>query len=150
MFFLWKEQAGGISDRVLETMQDIVSRMNKTERELSSISKGLISDRPGTTEPASQGTSYSRTFENGFPHQIRGKTTKSLVSLAIVELQHGGCKILLSRNGNLLVQVPSYGFMENVGALYPRTFPGTDHFRLYSGRWKERPLVRQSFHISVA
>jgi hypothetical protein len=58
----------------------------------------------------------------GFHHQIPGKITTLLVNLGIAEPGHGGSKVTLMRNGNLLVQVLSYGFMENVRILYPYPF----------------------------
>ena len=44
------------------------------------------------------------------------------MNLGTVEPERGGFKVTLMRNGNLLVQVPSYGLMENVGILYLYSF----------------------------
>ena len=44
------------------------------------------------------------------------------MNLGTVEPERGGFKATLMRNGNLLVQVPSYGLMENVGISYLYSF----------------------------
>jgi hypothetical protein len=41
------------------------------------------------------------------------------VNLNIAEPERGGLKVTVMRNGNRLVQVHSYGFMENVSVSYP-------------------------------
>jgi hypothetical protein len=56
-------------------------------------------------------------FGTGFLLQIPGRITTSFINLAIAEPEHGGFKATLMRNGNLLVQVPSYGSKENVSIL---------------------------------
>jgi hypothetical protein len=71
-----------------------------------------------------QVTSYGRTFGSGFHLQIPGKITILLVNLGTVEPERGGFKVTLMRNGNHLVQVPSYGLMENVSILYLYSFLG--------------------------
>ena len=50
----------------------------------------------------------------GFHLRIHGRTTTSLVVLGMAEREHGGLKVTTMRNGSFLVQVLSYGFMENV------------------------------------
>ena len=44
------------------------------------------------------------------------------MNLGIAEQEHGGFEARLTQNGNLLVQVLSYGLMENVGILYLYSF----------------------------
>jgi len=44
------------------------------------------------------------------------------VNPGIVGVEHGGFKVTLMRNGNPLVQVPSYGLMENVSISYLYSF----------------------------
>ena len=61
------------------------------------------------------------TFGSGFHLRIRGRTITLLVNLGIAEQERGGFKVTLIRNGNLLVQVRCYGFMENVSILYQTT-----------------------------
>jgi len=39
------------------------------------------------------------------------------------EPQRGGYKVTPTPNGNLLAQVPCYGFTENVRAFHPYSFP---------------------------
>jgi hypothetical protein len=56
-------------------------------------------------------------FGTGFHLQIPGGITTSLVNLDIAEPGHGGLKVTLMVNGNILEQVPCYGFMENVRIL---------------------------------
>jgi hypothetical protein len=63
------------------------------------------------------------TSGTGFHLQIPGKITTLLVNLSIADLEHGGLKVTLMRNGNLLVQVLSYGSMENVSNLNPHFSP---------------------------
>jgi hypothetical protein len=54
-------------------------------------------------------------FEIGYLPQIHGKITTSHTNHIIVGLQHGFFKAVLSPNGKHPVQIPFYGFMENVG-----------------------------------
>jgi hypothetical protein len=56
-------------------------------------------------------------FGIGFHLQILGRITTSFINLAIAEPEHGGFKATLMQNGKLLVQVRSYGLMENVSTL---------------------------------
>ena len=56
-------------------------------------------------------------FGAGFRLQILGRTTPLFISLGIAEPEHGGLKVTLMPNGNLLAPVPCYGLMENVGIL---------------------------------
>ena len=94
-------------------MQEIVSEFKKEQRGLFlyRCSRRL----PGNTEHL-QATSCSKTSGTGFHHQIHGRTITSRVNLGIVE-PHGGFKVTLIRNGSLLVQILSYGSMENVSIL---------------------------------
>jgi len=100
------------SDCVIESIQEIVSKLNKAERGLfpNPVSAKTTED----TELDLQATSYSRTFGAGFHLQIPGGTTMLHANLGITEPEHGGLKVILMRSGNLLVQARSYGFMENV------------------------------------
>jgi hypothetical protein len=59
-------------------------------------------------------TSYSKRFEIGSVHLIRGKPTISRVDHDTPERQHGLPKAAPSRNGNRPDRVPFYGFMGNV------------------------------------
>ena len=61
-----------------------------------------------------QATSYSRTFGSGFHLRIPGRITTLVVNLGILEAENGGFKVTLMQNGSHLVQVLSYGLMENV------------------------------------
>ena len=99
-----------MSDRVIESIQEIVSKMNKAERGLFHI----LCQTTGGAERDLQVTNCDRTSGNGFRHQIRGRITTSPMNLGIAEREHGGFTVTPTRNGNLLVQVPSYGLMENV------------------------------------
>ena len=58
-------------------------------------------------------------FGNGFHLPIPGRIIISLVDLGTAEPEHGGSKVILMRNGNLLVKVRFCGSMENVTILYP-------------------------------
>ena len=58
----------------------------------------------------------------GFHLQIPGTITTLFINLGISAPEHGGFKVMIMRNGNLLVQVRFYGFMENVGILCPYSF----------------------------
>ena len=61
-------------------------------------------------------------FGAGFRLQILGRTTSLFINLDMVELEHGGLKVTLMRNGNLLAPVPCYGLMENVSNLMLYSF----------------------------
>ena len=61
-------------------------------------------------------------FGIGFHHQTPGRITTSLVNLDIAEPGHGGLRVTLMPNGNILEQVPCYGFMENVRVLWLHAF----------------------------
>jgi hypothetical protein len=58
------------------------------------------------------------TSETGFHLQIPGRITTLFINLGMAEPEHGGFKVTLMRNGKFLVQVPSYGLMENVCISY--------------------------------
>jgi hypothetical protein len=70
---------------------------------------------PVTLSLTQQAITYSMRFDDGFRLQTPGKITTLHINLGIAEPEHGGLKVTLMRNGSLLVLVPSYGFMENVG-----------------------------------
>ena len=82
----------------------------------------------GVTEVVPQVTSYSKIFEAGSLHPIHGKTIISPVNRDMQEQQHGLSKATPSLNGNRLVQVPFYGFMENVS---PRTRPVSQRLMVF-------------------
>ena len=67
-------------------------------------------------------TSYGATFGNGFRLQIPGRITILVVNLDTVEPERGGFKVTLMQNGNVLVQVPSYGLMGNVSISFLYSF----------------------------
>jgi hypothetical protein len=48
--------------------------------------------------------------------------TTSLLNLDIVDPEHGGFKVILMPNGNLLVRALPYGLMENVSISYLYSF----------------------------
>jgi hypothetical protein len=87
--------------------------MNGAERVLFSIYNVCIEDR--SIESDLQVTKCDGTSGIGFHLRTHGKITRLPVNLSTMEPEHGGFKVKLMRNGNLLVRVPSYGFMENVG-----------------------------------
>jgi hypothetical protein len=102
---------------------------------------GKLAPLTGVTEVLSQVTGYSKTFEVGSPHPIRGKITILRVTRDRAERQRGLSEAARSRSGNHPDQAPFYGFMGNVRALIP-TFPQELMvFLTYSGCWKERSLV---------
>ena len=108
----WRQSVDITSDWVLESMQEIVGELKKEQR-------GLFPYRcwrrqPGNTERDLQVTSCSKTSGTGCHLQIRGRTIRSRVNLVMAEAEHGGLKVTPMRNGSLLVQAHSYGFMENV------------------------------------
>jgi hypothetical protein len=71
------------------------------------------------TETNLQATECDGMSETGFPLQIPGRITTLLVNLGTEDPEHGGFKVTLMRNGNLLVRVPSCGLMENVSYSHP-------------------------------
>jgi len=83
----------------------------------------------------------SKMFEFGCLPQIHGKITTSHINYITVGLQHGFLKAVLSPNGKHPVQIPFYGFMENVSVPDAYAFTEAD-IRYSSGCGKERPLVR--------
>src|SRR5258708_7647679 len=91
--------------------------MNEAERGLFLICNVLIDDQG--VEPDLQVTRCDVTSGTGFHLQIPGRITTLLVNLGIADPEHGGFKVTLTRNGSLLVQVPSYGLMENVSNSHP-------------------------------
>ena len=109
-----------MSDWVIESIQETLSKMNEEKRGLSSIPNVPIND--GNTERHLQATSCNRTFGNGFHLQIPGRITTLVANLDTVERERGGFKVTHMQNGNLLFQVPSYGFMENVSVSYLYSF----------------------------
>ena len=111
----WRQSADAMSDCVVESMQEIVSELRKEQRRL--FIYRCPRRQPGNTERDLQATSCSKTSGTGFHPQTHGRTITSPVNLGIVEPEPGGLKVPLIRNGSLLVQVRSYGFMENVSIL---------------------------------
>ena len=71
----------------------------------------LLGGIAGTTL---QVTSCNETSGNGFLPQIHGKIIILLANLDIQGARHGSPKGKYSQNGSHLVQVPYYGFTENV------------------------------------
>jgi hypothetical protein len=108
----WRQSADTMSDWVVESIQEIVSELKKEQRRL--FQYRYPRRQPGNTERDLQATSCSKTSGTGFHLQIRGGTITSRVNLGTAEQEHGGLKVKPMRNGNLLVQAHSYGFMENV------------------------------------
>ena len=104
-----------MSDWVVESMQEIVNELKKEQRVL--FLYRCPRRQPGDTERDLQATSCSKTSGAGFHLQIRGRTTTSPVNLGTAERGHGGLKETPMRNGSLLVQAHSYGFMESVRIL---------------------------------
>ena len=108
-----------MSDAVAESMQEIVSELKKEQRR--SFPYRGPRRQPGNTERDSQATNCSKTSGTGCHLQIRGRTTISPANLGKVEQGHGGLKVILMQNGSLLlVQIHSYGSMENV-SIFPCT-----------------------------
>ena len=105
--------AGTMSDRVVESMQEIVSELKKEQRRLFLY----CVDGPRNTERNLQATSCSRTSGTGFHLQIHGRIITSRVNLGTAEPGHGGLKVTPMQNGRLLVQAHSYGSTENVRIL---------------------------------
>jgi hypothetical protein len=105
-----------MSDSLIESIQEIVSEINKAKRGSYPIPNVRID---GNTKPGLQATSWSRMFGNGFHLRIPGRIIIQLVNLGIAEPENGGFKVTLTRNGNLLVKVRFCGFTENVTILYP-------------------------------
>src|SRR6266849_1919870 len=104
-----------MSDWVVESMQEIVSELKKEQRRL--FLYRCSRRQPGNTERDLQATSCSKTSGTGFHLQIRGGITTSRANLGKVEPGHGGLKVKLMKNGSHLVQIHSYGLMENVSTL---------------------------------
>jgi hypothetical protein len=97
-------------------------------------------------------TSYRKTFEVGFLHLIRGKIRILPVIRDTLEQQRGLLEAAPSRNGNRPGQVPSYGYMVNVGLPTPMLSQGLMILPLTlldSGGGKERSLVGLFFDIFV-
>jgi hypothetical protein len=107
-----------MSDWVIESIQGIVSKANKAERELFPISSCSVRNDQDT-EHNFQVTKCDGMSGTGFSLQIRGRITTLLVSLGTEDLEHGGFKVTLMRSGSLLVQVLFYGLMENVSKFHP-------------------------------
>jgi hypothetical protein len=105
---------------MIESVQEIVSKMNKAERGLLPISIGFIDDQE--TESDLQVTRCDGTSGTGFHLQIPGRITISQMNLGIVGPELGGFKVTLMRNGNHLVQVPSCGSTENVSISHDCSF----------------------------
>jgi hypothetical protein len=122
----------------------MASEMSKSKRQIFFKLSLLI----GITEVISQVTSYSKMYEVGSVHLIRGKTTILRVDPDTPKQRHGLSKVAPSRNGNYPDRVHFYGFMANVSP--PTiTLSQTDVFSADSGRGQERSLVCDFFDISV-
>ena len=104
---------------MIESIQEIVSKMNKAERELFVI----FSETTGGTERDLQVTRCDGTSGTGFHLQIPGRTTTWPINLGIADRDPGGLKATPMRNGNILAQVRSCGLMESVSILSPCFFP---------------------------
>ena len=98
---------------MIESMQEIVSKMNKAERELFVI----LSETTGETERDLQVTRYDGTSGTGFHLQTPGRITTWRINLGIADREYGGLKVTPMQNGNILAQVRSYGLTENVSIL---------------------------------
>jgi hypothetical protein len=83
----WRKQAGTVADWMIESIQEIVSKMNKAERALFPICNGLLDDQG--TEPDFQVTTCDVTSGTGFHLQIPGRITILLVNLDIADPEHG-------------------------------------------------------------
>ena len=106
----WRRSADTVSDLVVESMQEIVSELKKEQRGFYRC----LRRQPGNTDCDLQATSCSKTSGTGFHLQTHGRITTLPVNVGIVEQELGGLTATLIRNGSLLVQVRSYGSMENV------------------------------------
>ena len=93
----------------------MASEINKSKRKI--LREMAIAT--GMTEVGSQVTRYSKTFENGSLHPVRGKITILPVTRDRADRQHGLSEAAPSRSGNHPDQVPFYGFMGNVSGLIP-------------------------------
>jgi hypothetical protein len=85
---------------------------------------------------ASQAKNCSKAFEVGSPLQILGKITTSHANLNIPELEPGGFMVKHSRNGNILAQVHSCGFMGSVSICAVIISPQLMIFTLSAGAGK--------------
>ena len=108
----WRQSTDTVSDWVVESMQEIVSELKKEQRMF--FLYRCLRRQPGNTECDLQATSCSKMSGTGFHLQTHGRITTSPVNVGIVEPELGGLTATLIRNGSLLVQVRSYGSMENV------------------------------------
>jgi hypothetical protein len=111
----WRQSTNVMSDWVVESLQEIVSELKKEQRRLSTYR--CLRRQPGNTEGNLQVTSCSKMSGTGFHLQTHGRIITSHANVGIVEPGHGGFEVTLTRNGSLLVQIQSYGYMENVSIL---------------------------------
>src|SRR5712672_2769474 len=102
----WLQSVDTMSDWAVESMQEIVSQLNKEQRTL--LLYRCLHRQPGNTKRDLQATSCSKTSGTGFHLQTHGRTTTSRVNLGIVGPGHGGFMVTLMLNGSLLVQIHSY------------------------------------------
>jgi hypothetical protein len=93
-------------------MHDVLNELNESQRELFF----LPMSRVRKIEAVSQERSLRARLETGFLLQTRGKITTVLANRTTTERRDGSLRLILSQNGNLLVQIRFYGFMENVRA----------------------------------
>jgi len=108
----WLQSVDTMSDWAVESMQEIVSQLNKEQRTL--LLYRCLHRQPGNTKRDLQATSCSKTSGTGFHLQTHGRIIISPVNLAIAELEISGLKATVMLNGSLLVQVRSYGCTESV------------------------------------
>jgi hypothetical protein len=76
-----------MSDWVIESIQEIVSKMNKAERGLFLFV--MISWTTGGTHPDLQVTTCDGTSGTGFHLRIPGRITTKLLNLGIADPEHG-------------------------------------------------------------
>ena len=97
-----------------------------------------------------QVTSCQIGFEIGSLPPILGKISTSPANRDIAILGRGSLRVTPCQSGRLLDIVPYYGLTGNVSCCSALTFPQRlTVFTFRSGRWQERPLVCESFHIFV-
>ena len=104
-----------MSDRAVESMQEIISELKKEQRRLFSIR--CLRRQPGNTERDLQATSCSKRPGTGYPLRTHGRIITSRVNLGTAEPEVGGWKVTPMQNGSLLVQAHYYGSTENVSII---------------------------------
>src|SRR6267142_2840368 len=94
---------------MIEIMHDNLNELNESQRELF-----VLPSRCWKIETVSQARSHKERLECGFLLQIPGKITTLLANPTTMGRRNGSSMAMPSYNGNLLVQIRFYGFMENV------------------------------------